>query len=70
MRHRTLWFWVFVGPFAAGLVMFTYVPLLWSVYLSFFDAHNTVSPHRFVGLDNYTSMLRDRAFTDSLGTFG
>lgn len=70
MRHRTLWFWVFVGPFAAGLAMFTYVPLLWSVYLSFFDAHNTVSPHRFVGLDNYTSMLRDRAFTDSLGTFG
>lgn len=70
MRHRTLWFWVFVGPFAAGLALFTYVPVLWSVYLSFFDAHNTVSPHRFVGLGNYSSILRDRAFTDSLGTFG
>ncbi|GGY62917.1 sugar ABC transporter permease [Streptomyces olivaceoviridis] len=70
MRRRgALWFWVFVGPFALGLALFTYVPLLWSVTLSFFDAHNTVTPTRFVGLDNYTAMLRDRAFVDSLRTF-
>ncbi|MFF8989976.1 carbohydrate ABC transporter permease [Streptomyces sp. NPDC014983] len=68
-RGRTFWFWVFVGPFAAGLALFTYVPLLWSVGLSFFDAHNTVTPTRFVGLDNYTAMLRDAAFTGSLRTF-
>ncbi|MEW2508842.1 sugar ABC transporter permease [Streptomyces sp. NPDC046870] len=68
-RRRALWFWVFVGPFALGLALFTYVPLLWSVALSFFDAHNTVTPTRFVGLDNYTAMLRDRAFVDSLKTF-
>ncbi|MFH8340666.1 carbohydrate ABC transporter permease [Streptomyces sp. AM6-12] len=70
MRHRrALWFWVFVGPFAAGLALFTYIPLLWSVGLSFFDAHNTVTPTHFVGLDNYTAMLRDGAFTGSLRTF-
>ncbi|MFF5402484.1 carbohydrate ABC transporter permease [Streptomyces misionensis] len=68
-RRRTLWFWVFVGPFATGLALFTYVPLLWSVGLSFFDAHNTVTPTHFVGLDNYTAMLRDGAFTGSLRTF-
>ncbi|MFI7315764.1 carbohydrate ABC transporter permease [Streptomyces venezuelae] len=68
-QNRTLWFWVFVGPFALGLVLFTYVPLAWSVYLSFSDAHNTVSPDDFVGFDNYTSMLRNDAFTDSLVTF-
>jgi multiple sugar transport system permease protein len=68
-RRRTLWFWVFVGPFALGLAVFTYVPLLWSVGLSFFDAHNTVTPTHFVGLDNYTAMLRDDAFVDSLKTF-
>ncbi|MEU3525192.1 sugar ABC transporter permease [Streptomyces sp. NPDC038707] len=68
-RHRTLWFWVFVGPFALGLALFTYVPLLWSVGLSFFDAHNTVTPTQFTGLDNYAAMLRDSAFRDSLGTF-
>jgi multiple sugar transport system permease protein len=60
---------VFVGPFALGLGVFTYVPLLWSVGLSFFDARNTVTPTHFVGLDNYTAMLRDRAFVDSLRTF-
>ncbi|OLZ66565.1 sugar ABC transporter permease [Streptomyces sp. IMTB 2501] len=70
MRRRgTLWFWVFVGPFALGLALFTYVPLLWSVGLSFFDAHNTVTPTHFVGLDNYTAMLKDDAFLGSLKTF-
>lgn len=68
-RRRTLWFWIFVGPFAAGLTLFTYVPLLWSVGLSFFDAHNTVTPTHFVGLDNYTAMLSDDAFVGSLRTF-
>ncbi|MFE6891768.1 carbohydrate ABC transporter permease [Streptomyces sp. NPDC057694] len=68
-RNRALWFWVFVGPFVLGLVVFTYVPLVWSVWLSFFDAHNTVTPDTFVGLDNYTALLKDDAFTSSLWTF-
>ncbi|MFI9805593.1 carbohydrate ABC transporter permease [Streptomyces sp. NPDC052301] len=68
-RRRALWFWVFVGPFVLGLALFTYVPLLWSVGLSFFDAHNTVTPTHFVGLGNYTAMLRDDAFVGSLKTF-
>ncbi|MFD7601565.1 carbohydrate ABC transporter permease [Streptomyces mirabilis] len=69
VRNRTLWFWIFVGPFALGLGLFTYVPLLWSVALSFFDAHNTVTPTDFVGLGNYTALLSDDAFVDSLRTF-
>ncbi|MFG3012470.1 carbohydrate ABC transporter permease [Streptomyces cinerochromogenes] len=68
-RNRALWFWVFVGPFALGLAVFTYVPLLWSAALSFFDAHNTVTPTHFVGLGNYTAMLGDDAFVGSLETF-
>ncbi|MFC9929523.1 carbohydrate ABC transporter permease [Streptomyces sp. NPDC127190] len=67
--RRALWFWVFVGPFVGGLVLFTYVPLLWSVALSFFDAHNTVMPTHFVGLGNYLRMVEDGAFRSSLGTF-
>ena len=42
--HRRLWFVAFVGPFVLGLLLFTYIPVIWSVYLSFFDARNTVSP--------------------------
>lgn len=68
-RSHALWFWIFVGPFALGLGLFTYVPLLWSVGLSLFDAHNTVTPTHFVGLDNYVAVLSDSAFTGSLRTF-
>ena len=68
-QNRNLWFWVFVGPFFLGLLIFVYIPMIWSVYLSFFDARNTVSPTRFVGFENYKFMLTDDAFLSSLGTF-
>ncbi len=68
-QNRNLWFWVFTGPFVLGLAVFTYVPLLWSIVLSFFDARNTVTPTRFVGLANYTAVLGDSAFVSSLATF-
>ena len=58
-QDRNLWFWVFVGPFVLGLLVFVYVPIAWSLYLSFFDAYNTVTPSTFVGLRNYGDMLSD-----------
>jgi multiple sugar transport system permease protein len=68
-QDRNIWFWVFVGPFFVGLLIFVYIPILWSVYLSFFDARNTVTPTKFVGLGNYVYLLRDPAFLTSMGTF-
>lgn len=68
-RSNRRWFWLFVTPFLAGLLVFVYAPLLWSLYLSFFDARNTVTPNRFVGLGNYTYLLADRLFVDSMVTF-
>ena len=68
-QDRNVWFWVFVGPFFVGLLIFVYIPILWSVYLSFFDARNTVTPTRFVGLGNYAYLLRDEAFLSSMATF-
>ncbi|MFI6100742.1 carbohydrate ABC transporter permease [Lentzea sp. NPDC051213] len=62
-------FWLFVGPFAVGLLVFVYVPIGWSLLLSFFDARNTVTPTEFVGLRNYADMLTDGPFLRSLGTF-
>ena len=58
-----------MGPFALGLLVFVYVPIVWSVYLSFFDARNTVTPTKFVGLSNYLYLLRDDAFVSSMVTF-
>ena len=66
---RRRWFWVFVGPFCLGLLVFVYVPILWSLYLSFFDARNTVTPERFVGLSNYLYLLQDDQFRSSMLTF-
>lgn len=68
---RSRWFWVFIGPFALGLAVFVYVPMLWSIYLSFFNARNTVSPSPadFVGLSNYAYLLGDGQFRSSMLTF-
>jgi multiple sugar transport system permease protein len=60
---------VFVGPFFVGLLVFVYIPILWSIWLSFYDARNTVTPTRFVGLANYADMLADPAFRSSMLTF-
>jgi multiple sugar transport system permease protein len=49
--------------------VFVYVPIGWSLLLSFFDARNTVTPTSFVGLRNYADMLTDEPFLRSLGTF-
>ncbi|WP_439662579.1 carbohydrate ABC transporter permease [Lentzea sp. HUAS TT2] len=68
MKHGRA-FWLFVGPFAIGLLVFVYVPIGWSLLLSFFDARNTVTPTEFVGLRNYVDMLTDGPFLSSLGTF-
>lgn len=68
--QNTLAFWAFVGPMFLGLLIFTYLPIIWGFVLSFTQALRTVTPTQFVGLQNYVTMLTDRAFLQSLGTFG
>ncbi|NJQ00378.1 carbohydrate ABC transporter permease [Streptomyces zingiberis] len=68
-RRQALTFWLFTGPFLAGLLVFSYVPIAWSLWLSLFEARSTVTPTEFVGLDNYVTMLADGDFLRSLGTF-
>jgi len=62
-------FWLFVGPFLVGLVIFVYAPIVWSVVLSFARAQNTVTPRDWVGLQNYLDLLQPGPFLDSLITF-
>ncbi|WP_367320089.1 carbohydrate ABC transporter permease [Streptomyces sp. HUAS ZL42] len=62
-------FWLFTGPFLIGLVIFVFVPIGWSIYLSFFEARFTVTPSDFVGFDNYKQILTDTDFRNSLVTF-
>ncbi|MDN3021748.1 sugar ABC transporter permease [Streptomyces sp. S.PB5] len=62
-------FWLFTGPFLIGLIVFVFVPIGWSLYLSFFEARFTVTPSEFVGLENYRTILSDTDFRNSLVTF-
>ncbi|WP_022910563.1 carbohydrate ABC transporter permease [Aestuariimicrobium kwangyangense] len=68
-QGRNLWFLAFALPFVAGLLVFVYIPIGWSAYLSFFDARATVHPTKFVGLANYRYLLGDPMFRSSIGTF-
>ncbi|AZP21155.1 carbohydrate ABC transporter permease [Streptomyces aquilus] len=67
--NATLNFWLFTGPFLIGLIVFVFVPMGWSIYLSFFEARFTVSPSSFIGFDNYKAILDNPDFTGSLVTF-
>lgn len=73
MRQRsfkiTLTFWSFIIPLMLGLTVFFYIPILWSVVLSFANARATLTPTSFVGFQNYREMLGDPEFTSSLVTF-
>lgn len=62
-------FLLFVGPFVVGMIVFSYVPIVWGAVISLFDAQNTVTPTHFVGVGNYVDMLTNSAFTSSLVTF-
>lgn len=68
-QGTNLWFVAFIAPFLVGLLIFVYIPILWSIYLSFFEARNTLEPTQFVGLDNYVKILSDSLFQDSLIVF-
>ncbi len=66
---NTFVFWGFVGPLLIGLTVFFFIPIIWSVVLSFSSARSTLSPQGFVGFGNYKAMLTDPNFIQALGTF-
>lgn len=65
-RHDHVWFWVLTGPAVFCFVAFALFPMIYSFYLSLCN-YNVVSPPEFVGLANYTYLLRhDLAFWPSV----
>ena len=62
--------YLFLLPVVALMLIFIYWPLVYSVYLSFFD-WNFVSPDKtWVGLDNYTRLLDNARFLQSVRQTG
>ena len=57
--HTTLTGWAFLAPSALHLVLFTFGPLLFSLWLSLHDWTLVDEAHPFVGLAQYRALLAD-----------
>jgi sn-glycerol 3-phosphate transport system permease protein len=67
---ETLLPYLFLLPVVALMLIFIYWPLIYSVYLSFFD-WNFVSPDKtWVGFDNYTRLVNNSRFEQSVRQTG
>lgn len=65
--HETRWAWIFLAPCLLGLIIFTYLPVFASLGLSF-SYWNLLGTPKFIGLENYATVLNDGLFWKSFGT--
>lgn len=66
--EANLAFILFAAPMVIGLTIFTFVPIIWGLLISFSEARNTASIGDWVGFDNYRAMLSNAEFRRSLRT--
>ena len=64
--RRTLTAWSFLAPAAALLLVFTFGPLLFSLWISLHEWHLVDLVHPFTGLDNYLSLLLDGSWWSAI----
>jgi multiple sugar transport system permease protein len=64
-QREAILFWVCVAPWVIGFILFTLGPMLYSLYISF-TRWNVLTPPVWVGLENYTRILQDPDFVQSL----
>lgn len=62
---NTAYGYLFILPVIAGMLIFTFVPLIESLYTSFTEYHN-VGDHIWVGLGNYKDVFHMRLFRKAL----
>ncbi len=58
--------WAFAAPSALHLLVFTFVPLVFTLYLSMHDWDMLASERPFIGLGNYSEMFGDAGFWNAL----
>lgn len=57
--------YLFIAPWLVGLLIFTLVPTVWSLYLSFTD-YNLFDTPKFIGIQNFRDMASNATFWNSL----
>lgn len=63
--RETLAGYSFIMPVILGLVLFTALPMILSLYYSF-TKYDILSPPKFIGVSNYTKLLTSPVFLNSL----
>ena len=67
-RREAKWGLLFISPWIIGFLAFTLIPIVASLGISFSNLSLAQEqPLRFVGIDNYTTMLGDRQVWELLG---
>lgn len=66
MSKKSWLSWLILSPSLLFLLLFTYFPLLRSVYDSLFDSRMTGDDKSFVGLENFQRLFTDSLFQISL----
>jgi ABC-type sugar transport system permease subunit len=64
--QRRLAPYLFISPFFIGYAVFFLYPVLWALYLSFFQQVGIGSEPKFIGLQNYINLLSDDTFLKAL----
>ncbi len=64
--RRTLAAWGFLAPAAALLLVFTFGPLLFSLWISLHEWHLVDPAHPFTGLANYRDLLADGSWWSAI----
>ena len=65
-RNTNLAGYTFILPWLIGLIMFTSVPMLYSLYLSF-TKYDVLGAPQWIGVNNYVNMVQDDTFWKALG---
>ena len=65
--RRARWGYIFISPWLIGFLLFTAIPMIATLGFTFTNVNLAQEePLRFVGLDNYAKLLRDKTAIDSL----
>jgi multiple sugar transport system permease protein len=64
-KREMLWGYFFIGPIVIGLLIFTILPIIASLVLSFSDWDGSSQLH-FIGLDNFVRMFSDHIYLKAL----
>lgn len=66
-KHKADWRgWKFMWPFALVFVFVFVIPILYAVYISFFQKQ-MIGGTKFVGIGNYIRLFHDQQFWSSVG---